>query len=124
LLSLNLLLLMLIVFVPFPTLLIAEYVIVPGQKLAALLYSGTYILLAVCFNVLWRYAIYGNRLLGKKSNMRAIQDMTAQYRFGPFFYIVTFILAWFSPPLSLALNLLIALYFAFQGGKYRLRADA
>lgn len=122
LLSLNLLLLLLIAFVPFPTLLIAEYVLVPGQHLAALLYSGTYILLAVCFNLLWRYATYGNRLMGENADRRGIQDMTAQYRFGPLFYVVTFLLAWVNAPLSLTLNLLIALFFAFPGGKYRFRA--
>ncbi len=124
LLSLNLLLLLLIVFVPFPTLLIADYVLVPGQHFAALLYSGIYILLAVCFNLLWRYATYGNRLIGKKADLRAIQEMTAQYRFGPLFYIVTFLIAWASAPVSLALNLLVALFFAFPGDKYRFRADA
>lgn len=124
LLSLNLLLLLLVVFVPFPTLLVADYIILPGQHLAALLYSGTYVLLAICFNLLWRYATHKNRLVGKKADLGAIQDMTSQYRFGPLFYIVTFLLAWISAPLSLALNLLIALFFAFPGDKYRFRADS
>lgn len=124
LLSLNLLLLLLIVFVPFPTLLLADYIISPGQHLAALFYSGTYILLAICFNVLWRYATYRNRLVGKKSDPGKIQEITAQYRFGPIFYIVTFLLAWLSAPLSLAVNLLVALFFAFPGEKLNLRKEA
>ncbi|MGE5222791.1 MAG: TMEM175 family protein [Omnitrophica WOR_2 bacterium] len=124
LLSLNLLLLLLIVFVPFPTLLLADYIILPGQHLAALLYSGTYILLAICFNLIWRYATNRNRLMGKKPDMRKIQEITAQYRFGPVFYIFTFLLAWLSAPISLAVNLLVALFFALPGEIVHLRRDA
>ncbi len=118
LMSLNLILLLLIVFVPFPTLLMADYITFPGQHLAALLYSGTYILLAICFNILWHYASHRSWLLGEKANTQEIQAISAQYRFGPIFYVVTFILAWFSAPLSLAINLLIAVYFAFPSRKY------
>jgi uncharacterized membrane protein len=118
LMSLNLLLLMLIVFVPFPTLLMADYINYPGQHLAALLYNGIYILLAICFNILWRYAARRSWLLGEKANLGEIQAITAQYRFGPVFYMITFILAWFSAPVSLAANLLIAIYFAFPSRKF------
>src|SRR6059058_634663 len=54
LLVLNLLLLMVIVFVPYPTaLLVAQYTAHPDQHDAALVYSGTFIVLAICFNLLW-----------------------------------------------------------------------
>ncbi len=119
LLSLNLLLLMLIVFVPFPTLLLAQTIVLPGQHLAALLYNITYILLAICFNVLWRYATRGNRLLGKNADMQQVQEITAQYRFGPLFYVITFLIAWFSAPISLAINLLIAVFFLSPGKNVR-----
>src|SRR5215470_8693912 len=47
LLLLNLLLLMAIVFVPFPTALLAQYIALPDQHLSALVYSGTFIVLAI-----------------------------------------------------------------------------
>src|SRR5579872_5939855 len=62
LMALNLLLLMLIVIVPFPTALLAEYIAATDpqfawdQHIAALLFNGTYVLLALCFNMLWRYS--------------------------------------------------------------------
>ncbi len=121
LLSLNLLLLMLIVFVPYPTLLLAQTIILPGQHLAALLYNGTYILLAFCFNILWGYATRRRRLLGDNADIQQVQEITAQYQFGPIFYMITFVVAWFSAPISLALNLLLAVFFAFPGGEYHFK---
>lgn len=53
----NLLLLLLIVFIPFPTALLAQqYAVHPDQHLAAVIYSGTNVIMAICFNLLWRYA--------------------------------------------------------------------
>ncbi len=124
LLSLNLLLLLLVVFVPVPTLLLAENILLPGQHLAGLAYSGTYILLAICFNLLWGYATHRRRLMGDNADLRAIREITAQYRFGPFFYIATFLLAWVSQPASLAANLLIAVFFALPGRSLRLGREA
>ncbi len=112
LMLLNLLLLLIIVFVPVPTALVAEYLVHPDQHAAALLYSGTMIILAICFNLLWRYASYHNRLLSKNADERAVNAITKQYWFGPVVYLLAFILALFSTPASLALNFLLALFFA------------
>src|SRR5215471_874918 len=60
LLVLNLLLLLLIVFVPFPTALLTEDAAGPNQHLAAAVYSGTFVITAICFNALWRYAAHKN----------------------------------------------------------------
>lgn len=112
LLLLNLLLLLVIVFIPVPTALVAEYLVRPGQHAAALLYSGTMVILAVCFNLLWRYASYHDRLLGKNADARAVKAISRQYWFGPLPYLVAFILALFNTPASLILNFLLALFFA------------
>ena len=112
LMLLNLLLLLIIVFVPVPTALVAEYLVHPDQHAAALLYSGTMIILAICFNLLWRYASYHNRLLAKNADERAVRAITRQYWFGPVVYLLALILALFSTPASLTLNFLLALFFA------------
>jgi uncharacterized membrane protein len=117
LMLLNLLLLMIIVFVPFPTALLAEYTVQLNQHLAAFLYCGTLLVLAICFNLLWRYAAYKNRLLDKKADPEAVQAITRQYRFGPLFYLIAFGLAWVYVPASIAANLLLALFFALPGRK-------
>ncbi len=112
LLLLNLLLLLIIVFIPVPTALVAEYLVRPDQHAAALLYSGTNVILAVCFNLLWRYASYHNRLLSKSADTRAVSAITRQYWFGPVVYLIAFILALFNTPASIILNFLLALFFA------------
>jgi uncharacterized membrane protein len=112
LLLLNLLLLMVIVFIPVPTALVAEYLVRLDLHGAALLYSGTMVVLAICYNLLWRYASYHNRLLGENANTRAVKAISGQYWFGPLAYVIAFALALFSAPASLVLNFLLALFFA------------
>jgi len=109
---LNLLLLLIIVFIPVPTALVAEYLVRPDLHAAALLYSGTMVILAICFNILWRYASYHNRLLGKNVDTRAVRAISRQYWFGPLPYFLAFILALFNTPASLILNFILALFFA------------
>ena len=109
---LNLLLLMFIVFVPVPTALLAEYVERPDQHAAAIIYSGTFVLTAICFNLLWRYASYHNRLIGKNVDSRAIEDISKQYLFGPLVYLIAFALAFVSTPATIIACFALALFFA------------
>src|SRR6266566_5439802 len=113
LLLLNLLLLLVIVFIPFPTALVAQqYAVHPEMHVAALVYSGTNVILAICFNLLWRYGSYHNRLLGKNADQRAVAAISQQYLFGPLLYLIAFGLAWINTPASIILNLFLALFFA------------
>ena len=123
LMLLNLLLLLIIVFIPVPTALVAEYLVRPDLHAAALLYSGTMVILAVCFNLLWRYASYHNRLLGKNADTRAVRAISRQYWFGQLPYLVAFILALFNTPASLILNFLLALFFAIPPRLPRSRSE-
>ena len=109
---LNLLLLLFIVFIPVPTALLAEYVERPDQHAAAIIYSGTLFLTACCFNLLWRYASYHNRLLGKDVDSRAIQAISRQYLFGPLIYLIAFALAFVSTPATIIASFALALFFA------------
>ena len=109
---LNLLLLLFIVFVPVPTALLAEYVNRPDQHAAAIVYSGTFFLTACCFNLLWRYASYHNRLIGKDVDSRAIQAISRQYLFGPLVYLIAFALAFVSTPATIIASFALALFFA------------
>jgi len=112
LLLLNLLLLSIIVFIPVPPALVAEYVVLLNQHAAAIIYSGTFFVLACCFNLLWRYASYRGRLLGENADMRAVTAISHQYLFGPLSYLIAFGLAWVNTPASVIFNFMVALYFA------------
>ncbi len=115
LILLNLLLLLIIVFIPVPTALLAEYLVKPDQHAAAIFYSGTFLVMACCFNILWRYASYHNRLLGKNADQRGVTAISRQYLFGPLLYLIAFGLAFVNTPASIILNFLLALFFALPG---------
>jgi len=112
LLIFNGLLLLGITVVPFPTSLVAEYLGHDGQRTAALVYNGTFIAIAICFNLLWHCAASNSRLLNSDASPSAAQAITNSYRFGPLVYGVAFALALVSVKASLALNLGLALFFA------------
>ena len=115
LILLNLLLLLIIVFIPVPTALLAEYLVKPDQHAAAIVYSGTFLVMACCFNILWRYASYHNRLLGKNADQRGVTAISRQYLFGPLLYLIALGLAFVNTPASIILNFLLALFFALPG---------
>lgn len=119
LLLFNLLLLLVIVFIPVPTALLAEQLPYPGQHAAAVIYSGTNVLMAISFNLIWNHASRDGRLLGKNVDMHSVAAISAQYMYGPLLYIVAFVLAWISAPVSIAFNFLLALFFAIPGRPLR-----
>jgi len=112
LLVLNSLLLLGVIFVPFPTALIAEYVGHPGETVAAAVYSGTFTVIAVVFNVLWRYASSGHRLLRREADHGLVRAITRAYTPGPILYGASFALAFVNVMMSLALTMGLALFFA------------
>lgn len=111
-LLINGLLLMVVSVTPFPTALLAEHIRYPGAVLAAAVYSGFYVLLAVFFNLLWRYAAYRNRLLRPDSDQTFIRTINRQYTLGPLFYLIAFALAFVNVSASVGICLLLALFFA------------
>ena len=115
LLFINLVLLFIVVFVPIPTALLAEYLVRTDQHVAAILYNGTFLAIGCCMNQLWRHASYRGRLLGKELDLQGITAINRQYRFGPLLYLITFGLAWINTPISIVFNLLLALVFAAPG---------
>jgi TMEM175 potassium channel family protein len=98
LLVLNLLLLLGVTVVPFPTAVLASHIRNPGQRTAALLYNGVYVFIAIVFNLLWRYAVSRNHhLLGKQVDREGVRRISKQYAFGPLCYLLCAAIAWFPP---------------------------
>lgn len=113
LLILNLLLLLGVTSVPFPTAVLAAHLRQAGERTAVLLYNGTYLFIAICFNLLWRYAVSKRRrLLASDVDQEAVNRITRQYAFGPLLYLFCFGLAYASAGASLLLNCALAFFFA------------
>jgi uncharacterized membrane protein len=115
-LLLNGLLLLLVAFVPFTTELIASYAQAtkPGDQFTAVVvYNGTYLLIAVAFNVLWSYAARGQRLLDTGLPPDFAESISKRYRFGPLMYLACMAVGLVSVLASLALNVVLAIFFAW-----------
>jgi len=113
LLLLNLLLLLVISFIPFPTKVVGEELTahdVADQRTAAILYALTFLALAVAFNLVWWWAVR-RRLVRDAIPAAAVSQRTRHYLIGPPAYAVSSALAFVSPMLSLAITGLIALTF-------------
>src|SRR5262245_52664373 len=103
--------------VPFPTSLVAEYLLEEGARTAALVYNGTFIAIAIAFNVLWRSIAVGGRLLAPDADRAAVDRIFASYRYGPIVYGLAFVVAFVNVTLSLLIDLGLAVYFALPGRK-------
>jgi uncharacterized membrane protein len=109
----NLLLLLGVTAVPFPTAVLAAHLGGPGQRSATLLFSGTYFFIAIFFNILWSYACSNDyHLLGTNAERSEADNIYRQYAVGPLLYLICFGLAWVSVAASLGLNLALAIFFA------------
>ncbi len=108
----NSLLLLGVTFVPFPTALLSAYIRQPGEHVAAMVYAGTFTVVAVFFNLLWRYAAHGHRLLDQRTSPEAVQAITRAYAWGPPVYFLSFCLAVVSVAASIATTVALAVFFA------------
>jgi uncharacterized membrane protein len=106
-------LLMLIVFVNYPTALVANAMNTPSATLATATYSATFVITAILYNALWLWASTGRRLLARDADPAGVARITFQYRFGPLVYLVAFGLAFLNPWLSVTLNGALGIYFVF-----------
>jgi len=113
----NGLLLLGVTLVPFPTSLVAEYLQRDGARAAALVFNGTYIFIALTFNLLWRTAAVEDRLLHHDADRRTVRAIFDAYRLGPVWYVLAFALALVTVTGSLLLNLALAVYFAWPASR-------
>jgi TMEM175 potassium channel family protein len=113
LLLLNVLLLMLVAFVPFPTKVVAEFIRSGGDRRdAALLYGLTLTITALMFLALWLYG--SRRLLRSDADRREVNGITRSYLPGAPIYALATALAFVSPTASLATYAALALFYAFS----------
>jgi uncharacterized membrane protein len=108
----NLVFLLGITFVPFPTSVLAEYFDTPACRVAAAFYSGTYVVMALMFNLLWRYAARGGHLFGKNADPQQIEAITRAYSMGPLMYVGSLAMAFWSPGVSVAMTFAYAVFWA------------
>jgi uncharacterized membrane protein len=108
---LNILLLLIIAFLPFPTKLVAQYLRDDGEKAAALVYSATFVLMAAMHLVWWGYARSGRRLIADETPDSALRAVDRAYLPGVPMYGTVFVVAFFSPLAAVFLTFAIAAFY-------------
>jgi uncharacterized membrane protein len=115
LLVLNLLLLMVIVAVPFPTALVAEHLRGEGGKVATVTYGVVMILISAGFASLWIYVVTHAPSLGAVVPQGALRQSIPGFTLGGAVYVAgTLIAAIWSPVAGLIIFGLLAVYYLFE----------
>ena len=104
----NLLLLLGVVWIPYPTSLMAQAVTRGNVRDAALLYNGSYLVIALLFTLLL-YTTVRRGLVDRE--YAPVRHIARSFLVGPSAYALCLAVTWINVPLSLALNGAMALYF-------------
>jgi uncharacterized membrane protein len=127
LLYLNLLLLLTVAGIPFPTALVAEHLQSPeiDANVATAIYGGWATLVALSFNLMWRWIVHDAKLIHQNLDLAALRANTRRFSLGLLIYPVTIGIAFLSPIWALAVHGFVAVYYVvdqFARGGARLEA--
>lgn len=104
-------LLLVVTFVPYPTSVLAAYLQTPAAKAAAIFYSGTFVVIAICFNLVLRAAFRKKTLL-RSTPDRVVERLCRNYLLGPLFYALALLGAFIDVRLCLAVCTALWIYWA------------
>jgi uncharacterized membrane protein len=114
LLVLNLLLLMGIVAIPFPTALVADHLRDSGGKAAAVTYGLVMIAIAAGFCSLWVYVVTHAPSLGAVVPQGALRQSIPGFTLGGIAYVAATLIALWSPVVALVIFGLLGVYYLFD----------
>jgi uncharacterized membrane protein len=114
----NLLLLMCIAFVPFPTRLIADHFHDGGLRAAALAYGVTMVATAICFNFFWFYPTRNRRLVAEDADPRVISGISRAFAPGAAIYAAATLLALWTPKGAVIFFAAIALFYVLESSVF------
>jgi uncharacterized membrane protein len=115
---LNLLLLLVISFLPFPTRLFADYIgRDSSERVAVTIYGVTFLLASTLLLVLWRYALH-ERLVRPDAADEEVQLLTQRLTPGLAGYLVLIIAGLFIPDVAVIGYLVIAIFYIIPVGRF------
>ena len=94
----NLLLLLAVGFMPFPTALLADTLGRPTEQIGVVVYAGTFAFTAVMYNLLW-YQV--KRVLRPGAPASAVDAINRSYRLGPPMSAAALVIAFVNPALGI-----------------------
>jgi len=110
-LFINLLLLLDVAFIPFPTKLVADYLRRPGERDAVIAYAATLLAMAVLYTVWWLYARVGRRLIAPEVSDAELRANDRAFMPGVPSYTLVMALAFVSPLAAVILTLALAAFY-------------
>src|SRR5262245_23077148 len=99
----NGLLLLMITFVPFPTAVLARYLGRSGSSAATAFYSGTFLLIAIAFQVLLSAISRPGTHASEETRQKLLATMRRNYRWGPVSYAAAMAVSFIQPMLAFLL---------------------
>lgn len=112
LLLLNVLHLMPIAFLPFPTAVLAEaFHRGTDEPVAAAFYGGILTVIGIFVNAMWWYAARGHRLLGTHLTAKEARQIGRRFLVGPTVYAIATVIALVFPWLAVLLFILLNLFY-------------
>jgi uncharacterized membrane protein len=115
-LYLNLLVLMTVVFIPFSTELFAVHLKSGAdEKVAAIVYSSSFLAMGMSFGLLWTYVTSRREALGVSLTDEEVRSTRRSFLIGNPIYALAFAMSFVSPAAVLAIVALVAFYYAIVG---------
>jgi uncharacterized membrane protein len=117
LMAVNLLLLLGVVYIPYPTSLMGSSITMLDTHYSrdvAIFYNASYMVIAIFFNLLW-IVCRKRKLLDPRLNPEVIRQVSRRYLCGPFIYAACLVISLWSVPVSLTVTALFAAYFLLPG---------
>jgi uncharacterized membrane protein len=114
----NVLFLLCVAFIPFPTRLLAEQIRMHGASTAAVTYGVTLTVTAVMFNVIWLYASRGGRLLRADRDEAVVRGITRSYLPGPGMYLAATVVALVSATSACVLYGAITVFYVVESSVF------
>ena len=115
-LYLNVFVLMAVVLIPFATALMAEHLNSgDDEQVAAAVYAGSFLLMAIAMGGLWEYITRRRDQLGVELSDEEVRSITRAFHIGNPFYAVAVAVAFISPVAVLVIIAGMALYYMVSG---------
>jgi uncharacterized membrane protein len=112
-LRLNLALLLVVSFLPFPTKLLAEFLgSREDEKVAATIYGGTLLAVMLLLSILWRQAVHG-QLVHPTAGDEEITVLTRRLTPSLAIYVALIVVGWFTPIVAVVGYLVVAFFLIF-----------
>ena len=104
-------LLLVVTFVPYPTSAFAAYLATPTAKGAAVFYTGTFLVIALCFNLVLR-AAFRKKILLPSTPASFVEWSCRNYMLGPLIYGLAMVAAFIDVRLCLVVCTAVWIFWA------------